>query len=86
MFVWGRDLGLGLLGSHAHPWTEGLEVIPTLRRVVPRRHEKGADMLGEPNISFHYWMFGDQPPRWDKLWRCLVTAWRQGPVEVEEGY
>ena len=86
VFVWERDLGLGLLGSHAYPWTEGMKVIPTLRRVVPRRQEKGAEMLGEPNISLRYWTFGDQPPRWDELWRYLVTTWPQGAVEVEEDY
>lgn len=42
IFVCGRGLGLGRLGSHAHRYTEGLKVIPMLRRAVPRRQEKGA--------------------------------------------
>lgn len=69
VFVCGRRLGLGLLGSHAHPCTEGLEVIPmglevipVLRQAAPRRQEKGAEMLSEPNIKLHCWVFGTSLP------------------------
>lgn len=82
----GKGPGPGPAGVSRLSVDCGVEVIPTLRRVVPRRQEKGAEMLGEPTISLHSWMFGDQPPRWDDIRRNLVIAYTQGPAEAEEQY
>lgn len=88
VLVYDRGQDLGLLGSHAHPCTEGLEVVPRLTGAVSRRQEKGAETWGGPNTGLTTRRCGR---RRASLMRCIMgrparaERWWQQKLEEKNG-